>query len=146
MPIIDAYPAGYTMTNDEIIREVTCLAIAQRNAAKVWLIDRWCSYNLLSYFARLTIIYIYIYILIRELGLYSSITFRQVTGAVLVVFTILHSRLWIWLHPGPSQSFIKQNVASVDPRFARFISLGLNQRMKVIFIANQETLIWSWGF
>ncbi|CAN6806703.1 unnamed protein product [Brassica oleracea] len=40
MPIIDAYPAGYTMTNDEIIREVTCLAIAQRNAAKVWLIDR----------------------------------------------------------------------------------------------------------
>ncbi|WZZ39072.1 hypothetical protein YC2023_035331 [Brassica napus] len=34
MPIIDAYPAGYTMTNDEIIREVTCLAIAQRNAAK----------------------------------------------------------------------------------------------------------------
>ncbi|KAJ4868058.1 hypothetical protein Rs2_50394 [Raphanus sativus] len=34
MPIIDAYPAGYTMTNDEIISEVTCLAIAQRNAEK----------------------------------------------------------------------------------------------------------------
>ncbi|KAL0673356.1 hypothetical protein Bca4012_001337 [Brassica carinata] len=77
------------------------------------------------------ILYYYQFQRSEELGLYSSITFRQVTGAVLVVFTILHSRLWIWLHPGPSQSFIKQNVASVDPRFARFISLGLNQRMKI---------------